>query len=104
MTRARREALFEAVFARDGGRCAYCGIEVRRRRRGLHRAPDLATLDHLRPRSMGGALDLGNLVLACQACNGARGVIDPETFRARMRAQAEDPIRTLLRDAADEKH
>jgi 5-methylcytosine-specific restriction endonuclease McrA len=78
----RQRALFDLVFARDHGCCAYCGIEVIPRARGLHRSPILATLDHLRPRSKGGATVPDNLVLACQACNGERGILDADAFRA----------------------
>jgi hypothetical protein len=31
---------------------------------------------------MGGPLNPANLVLACQACNNERGVMDAEEFRA----------------------
>ena len=82
MKQARAEALFAAIFARDGGRCVYCGIAVVRRGPGLHRAPNLATLDHVVPRSQGGPTRAENLVLACAACNNARGTLDVETFRA----------------------
>jgi 5-methylcytosine-specific restriction endonuclease McrA len=85
MKAPRRKALFEAIFRRDGGRCAYCGVPVRRLRKGLSRAGDLATLDHVRPRSQGGRLEEGNLVLACRACNNARGTLDAEAFRAAVR-------------------
>ncbi|HEV2559438.1 MAG TPA: HNH endonuclease signature motif containing protein [Microvirga sp.] len=82
MTSAHRQALFAAIFARDGGRCVHCGRPVRPRARGLHRAPDLATLDHLTPRSAGGRTVIENLALACQACNNARGSLSLEAFRA----------------------
>ena len=81
MKAAQRIRLFEDVFARDGGCCAYCGVVTRRLAKGLSRAPDLATLDHVIPRSQGGPLSRENLVLACQACNNQRGVMDAETFR-----------------------
>jgi 5-methylcytosine-specific restriction endonuclease McrA len=81
---AQRQKLFADIFARDGGCCAYCGISVRTRRRGLHGAPDLATLDHVTPRAMGGPTVAENLVLACQACNNARGTTSAEAFRAKV--------------------
>jgi 5-methylcytosine-specific restriction endonuclease McrA len=89
MKLARQQQLFAFVFARDGGRCAYCGVAVRPRQPGLHRAPDLATLDHLHPRSQGGRTCEENLVLACQACNNARGVMEAEAFRALVRQRGE---------------
>ncbi len=82
MKAAQRIKLFEAIFARDGGCCVYCGVETRRLQKGLSRSPDLATLDHVVPRSMGGPLTQENLVLACQACNNVRGVMDADAFRA----------------------
>ena len=82
MKAPQRKKLFEDVFARDGGRCVYCGVEARRPGRGVRRASDLATLDHVVPRSRGGPLRADNLVLACQACNNARGVMDADAFRA----------------------
>jgi 5-methylcytosine-specific restriction endonuclease McrA len=82
MKAPQRKKLFDDVFARDGGRCAYCGILTRRPGRGVRRTPDLATLDHVVPRSMGGPLARENLVIACQSCNNERGVMDAESFRA----------------------
>jgi 5-methylcytosine-specific restriction endonuclease McrA len=78
-------ALFAQVFARDQGRCVYCAVPVRPRAKGLHRAPDLATLDHVIPRSRGGRTVAENLVLACHACNNARGTMTVESFRAARR-------------------
>ena len=78
----RSRAFFEAIHARDGGLCVYCGVRTVRRP-GLHRAADLATLDHVVPKSKGGPLTPANVVLACRACNNARGTEDAEAFRAR---------------------
>ncbi len=46
------------VFARDRGRCQYCG------RRGGE-----LTLDHVVPRHRGGRHEWSNLVTACRQCN-----------------------------------
>jgi 5-methylcytosine-specific restriction endonuclease McrA len=45
-----------AVFARDGGRCVYCGAAA-------------TSLDHVVPRSRGGAHSWDNVVSACSRCN-----------------------------------
>ncbi len=82
MKAQQRIRLFEAIFARDNGCCVYCGVQTHRLQKGLSRSPHLATLDHVLPRSMGGPLNQANLVLACQACNNARGIMDAEEFRA----------------------
>lgn len=46
----------KAVFARDGGRCLYCGSAA-------------TSLDHVVPRSRGGAHSWDNVVSACSRCN-----------------------------------
>ncbi|MFE1357403.1 HNH endonuclease [Streptomyces harbinensis] len=45
-----------ALFARDGGRCAYCGAVA-------------TSVDHVIPRSRGGAHAWDNVVAACRSCN-----------------------------------
>lgn len=56
--------LAAALWTRDGGCCAYCRIALVRGA-GAH-------LDHLTPRSCGGADVASNLVWACRRCNDAR--------------------------------
>ena len=46
----------KAVFARDGGRCVYCGAAA-------------TSLDHVVPRSRGGEHVWENVVSACGRCN-----------------------------------
>ena len=46
----------KAVFARDGGRCAYCGAAA-------------TSLDHVQARSRGGQHVWENVVSACARCN-----------------------------------
>jgi 5-methylcytosine-specific restriction endonuclease McrA len=48
------------VLRRDGHRCAYCG-------KAAH------TIDHVQPKSRGGADSWENLVAACLRCNNAKG-------------------------------
>ncbi|SOD66308.1 5-methylcytosine-specific restriction endonuclease McrA [Streptomyces zhaozhouensis] len=45
-----------ALFARDGGRCAYCGGVA-------------TSVDHVIPRSRGGQHAWDNVVAACRSCN-----------------------------------
>lgn len=55
-----------AIYLRDSFTCVYC-------KRDLHTAnPFDITLDHLRPRSLGGGHDSRNLVTACRSCNPSR--------------------------------
>ena len=48
-----------AVFARDGGRCVYCGVPA-------------TSIDHVVPRSRGGEHVWENVVAACRPCNTAK--------------------------------
>ena len=49
----------KAVFARDGGRCVYCGATA-------------TSLDHVVPKSRGGSHTWDNVVSACGRCNHAK--------------------------------
>ena len=53
------------IKARDGFACVYCGATEASSGAHLH-------LDHLTPRSHGGADVASNLVLACRSCNSRR--------------------------------
>jgi 5-methylcytosine-specific restriction endonuclease McrA len=54
--RARAALNRRAVFARDGGRCQYCGVPAE-------------NIDHVIPRSRGGQHVWENVVAACRPCN-----------------------------------
>jgi 5-methylcytosine-specific restriction endonuclease McrA len=54
------------IFRRDNNQCVYCGSKHN------------LTIDHVRPRSMGGKDDWENLVTACQNCNMHKGNALPE--------------------------
>ncbi|MCM2130198.1 HNH endonuclease [Larsenimonas rhizosphaerae] len=54
---------------REGLRCAYCGC-------GLSR--QALTIDHIYPRSRGGALTMLNAVAACHGCNALKADMTPE--------------------------
>ncbi|GMA86350.1 HNH endonuclease [Angustibacter aerolatus] len=62
------------VLRRDGHRCAYCGGAA-------------STVDHVLPRSRGGADSWTNLVGCCLRCNGVKGDRTPEEmgWQARVR-------------------
>lgn len=55
-------ALREAVRARYGHRCGYCGVPD-------HDVGNELEIDHFHPQAHGGTDDLDNLVYACPACN-----------------------------------
>lgn len=59
----------ENIFIRDGNRCTYCG------------SPDNLTIDHVVPRSRGGARwDDTNCTTACRPCNQLKGSMSLEDF------------------------
>ena len=66
-----------AVFARDGHRCQYCG-----------RAAE--NIDHVIPKSKGGAHTWDNVVAACRPCNTAKRdrLLEESGMRLRRRPTA----------------
>lgn len=58
---AARRITRRAIFARDGFRCQYCGTTAS------------LTVDHVTPRSRGGASTWDNVVTACAPCNLRKG-------------------------------
>lgn len=65
----------EIVWFRQNGLCLYCGKKC-----GHTVGPHQATLDHIRPSSLGGTNHINNLVLACRACNHERDREDLSQF------------------------
>src|SRR3954452_6371366 len=57
----RRKITRRAVFARDGWMCQYCGSRSN------------LTVDHVVPRSKGGASSWENIVASCAPCNRRKG-------------------------------
>ena len=75
----RRVALARkrAIHERDRWTCAYCGWRAR-----SAAARGELTVDHIHPRSRGGATaEHLNLVSACRSCNGRKGDRTPEEAR-----------------------
>lgn len=61
----------EFVFRRFRGLCFYCtrALEL-----------DESTVDHWLPRVLGGKNRRPNMVLACMACNNAKGCVNPAEY------------------------
>lgn len=105
-TRPGRESLSKRlgrvarqIATRDGHACVYCGRTAVQS--GAH-----LQLDHLTPRSAGGADAASNLVLACRSCNSARQALPLTTWcrsigvcPRRVRRQAARPLPELARVA-----
>ena len=67
-----------AVFARDGHRCQYCGIAAE-------------NLDHVLPRSRGGAHTWENVVASCRRCNSSKENRTPAEVGMNLRRQPRAP-------------
>jgi len=78
-----------ALHARDGGCCVYCRATAETSGAPLQ-------LDHLTPRSLGGADAPTNLVLACRVCNRTRSTTPLATWCRQLGMDA----RALRRHAA----
>ena len=70
------------VFLRDENRCQYCA-----RRFSTHHL----SLDHVVPRSRGGATSWENVVCACIGCNSRKGSHLPEEAGMRLRRAPRRP-------------
>ena len=71
------------VLARDGRRCGYCGRPA-------------STIDHVLPRSRGGANTWLNTVAACGGCNQRKGDRTPAEARMPLRATPAVPTWAAL--------
>jgi HNH endonuclease len=67
-----------SIYARDGGRCVYCSIDV---------LPNLFHADHDTAHSRGGSTSLENLVTACEACNIVKGWQTGASYRHQLRSR-----------------
>lgn len=77
-----QQTKLQQIIAECGDRCHYCNRETRLKWIPGQWDPDHATLDHIIPKSKGGTNARENLVLACNACNNAKGDMPYETFAA----------------------
>lgn len=64
----RKRAIRRKLYLSQRGRCHWCDKRI---------LLQDATLDHVMPRSKGGANHQFNLVVACRDCNGKRADDDP---------------------------
>jgi 5-methylcytosine-specific restriction endonuclease McrA len=75
----RRKITRRAVFARDDWTCQYCG------------ARSNLTVDHVIPRSKGGASSWDNIVASCAPCNLRKGSALPRQAGMRLQRQPKTP-------------
>lgn len=70
--------------------CFYCGVLTQARRANQ---PDTKTRDHLTPSSRGGSSDAGNIVVACRKCNGDKGGLTLDEYRAVISLRFGSPVK-----------
>lgn len=63
----------EALFTKQGGKCVYCRVSLRK---GYH-------VDHIQPLSKGGSNWPSNLQLLCARCNNNKRATDPVEYARR---------------------
>ena len=68
-----------AIFARDGGKCVYC-------------AAPATSIDHVMPRSRGGAHAWENVVSACHKCNHQKADRTLKEIGWRLRHVPREPV------------
>jgi 5-methylcytosine-specific restriction endonuclease McrA len=92
-----RSALFSRknLYKRDRYTCQYCGGQP---------GPEELTIDHVKPRSKGGASSWENCVLACVPCNRRKADRSPEAAGLRLRKAPRKPSwKTLTHVATRER-
>lgn len=83
----------EAVFHRDGGCCAYCGVALNQK---------TFSLDHVIPRSRGGTQIWTNVVTSCTNCNARKGCRTPDEAEMPLRITPKRPARASRTTDPDE--
>jgi 5-methylcytosine-specific restriction endonuclease McrA len=80
----RRKITRRAVFARDGWTCQYCGSR------------SALTVDHVIPKSKGGASSWDNIVASCAPCNRRKGDLLPRQVGMRLNKEPRTPHSTVF--------
>ncbi len=83
----RQEVKFNRrnIYARDSGRCQYCGKKM---------PTSELSLDHVVPRSQGGKSSWVNIVCCCVRCNVKKGGRTPEQARMKLISKPVKPRRS----------
>ena len=74
-----RQILRESLSEAQNHRCCYCKL-ICTIEEDHPPARGSATIEHVIPRSQGGADKYRNMAMACAFCNGMRGILDPYHF------------------------
>lgn len=96
MVQEWRRGKCQALWHEQDGACFFCGRampEPARQRLRHRKRLDSATIEHVVPRSLGGAEDWSNEVAACRECNAAKADRPPtdEELARLVRQKARPP-------------
>jgi 5-methylcytosine-specific restriction endonuclease McrA len=80
--RRRAKLCRKAIFNRDDSTCQYCGRKMQASK---------LNIDHVIPKSRGGATSWGNLVLSCVACNHKKDDRTPAEAGLRLLRKPTEP-------------
>ena len=80
-----------AVMARDGYTCVYCGTRAGEKHHGQPLTRADFTVEHLIPRSRGGASTWSNTACACRWCNHRKADRTPHEAGLRLRWEPKTP-------------
>lgn len=72
----------ENIFIRDGYTCQYCGMEF---------SYSELTLDHIFPKSRGGATSWKNIVTCCKRCNQKKADMTPQEANMKLLNEPVEP-------------
>lgn len=86
--RAQIRTTLRTLYHAQGGRCVYCERKTTMPPRTELRVPGelYASIEHRKPRALGGNNDRCNLAMACEPCNQAKGDMAPDAWKAFMAA------------------
>jgi 5-methylcytosine-specific restriction endonuclease McrA len=76
------------IIWRDSNQCQYCGVIE---------TPSDMTVDHIIPRSRGGANSWSNLVASCKRCNQKKRDRTPEEAKMKLLKKPKKPKNSILR-------
>ena len=80
----------QAILARDGARCRWCGVKVHARSAcPLGTCPDDFEADHVMAWADGGNTTLANSAVSCSWCNGQKSALSVDEFAEAVRRRAE---------------
>jgi len=67
----------KTIFKKNNGRCFYCNCKLQNKN---PKDKNYMTMDHKKPKSLGGTITMDNIIPSCNSCNVSKGSLDFEVF------------------------